>query len=190
MQLTERQALLVQAWILLLVTLESLKFVQRLCHWASRASWHQNVDVTFYGVCMPIIVAFACPALGDCFLVAAVFCRCRELKSSHRGLGSSWHALRVPCDFPLNSLVIVLANFPNCPQKLFLDSHRLIEQVSLVINYDLPTQPENYLHRIGVVDALDERELPSTSSPRRTRECCRTCRSSTTPLSRSSQQHC
>ena len=22
-------------------------------------------------------------------------------------------------------------------------------QVSLVINYDLPTQPENYLHRIG-----------------------------------------
>lgn len=24
-----------------------------------------------------------------------------------------------------------------------------VTQVSLVINYDLPTQPENYLHRIG-----------------------------------------
>ena len=24
-----------------------------------------------------------------------------------------------------------------------------LPQVSLVINYDLPTQPENYLHRIG-----------------------------------------
>ncbi|CAM8920477.1 unnamed protein product [Rhodiola kirilowii] len=24
-----------------------------------------------------------------------------------------------------------------------------VQQVSLVINYDLPTQPENYLHRIG-----------------------------------------
>ncbi len=24
-----------------------------------------------------------------------------------------------------------------------------VMQVSLVINYDLPTQPENYLHRIG-----------------------------------------
>ena len=26
---------------------------------------------------------------------------------------------------------------------------RFFVQVSLVINYDLPTQPENYLHRIG-----------------------------------------
>lgn len=25
----------------------------------------------------------------------------------------------------------------------------MVVQVSLVINYDLPTQPENYLHRIG-----------------------------------------
>merc|ERR1712159_651927 len=24
-----------------------------------------------------------------------------------------------------------------------------VQQVSLVVNYDLPTQPENYLHRIG-----------------------------------------
>lgn len=24
-----------------------------------------------------------------------------------------------------------------------------VQQVSLVINYDLPSQPENYLHRIG-----------------------------------------
>ncbi|XWS17430.1 hypothetical protein CRYUN_Cryun33cG0066800 [Craigia yunnanensis] len=37
-----------------------------------------------------------------------------------------------------------------------------VQQVSLVINYDLPTQPENYLHRIGRSDGLGGRVLQST----------------------------
>ena len=32
---------------------------------------------------------------------------------------------------------------------MFRTLRRAAPQVSLVINYDLPTQPENYLHRIG-----------------------------------------
>ena len=34
-----------------------------------------------------------------------------------------------------------------CSQRILTNSYN--PQVSLVINYDLPTQPENYLHRIG-----------------------------------------
>lgn len=39
---------------------------------------------------------------------------------------------------PVRTLICVLSLLLLCTQ-----------QVSLVINYDLPTQPENYLHRIG-----------------------------------------
>ncbi len=39
------------------------------------------------------------------------------------------------------------ASIVMCASALTLCSPCL--QVSLVINYDLPTQPENYLHRIG-----------------------------------------
>ena len=35
------------------------------------------------------------------------------------------------------------------PGEGLADEEYCCSQVSLVINYDLPTQPENYLHRIG-----------------------------------------
>jgi hypothetical protein len=41
------------------------------------------------------------------------------------------------------------ACFPSYQCLDVLLNAALMSQVSLVINYDLPTQPENYLHRIG-----------------------------------------
>ena len=39
--------------------------------------------------------------------------------------------------------------FSHAPHPHFFFFLSFSFQVSLVINYDLPTQPENYLHRIG-----------------------------------------
>merc|ERR1711982_210022 len=56
-----------------------------------------------------------------------------------------------------------------------------VQQVSLVINFDLPTNRENYIHRIGRSGRSVVKEWPSTLSPRRTNAIFKTSSSSTTP---------
>ncbi len=64
------------------------------------------------------------------------------------------HAPDLPTDISAMSfkcLLNVKKPLVGDPQRVgqILFSHNFVVQVSLVINYDLPTQPENYLHRIG-----------------------------------------
>ena len=40
-------------------------------------------------------------------------------------------------------------NFSNIFTVAFVDPQPIVGMVIVVINYDLPTQPESYLHRIG-----------------------------------------
>jgi translation initiation factor 4A len=53
-----------------------------------------------------------------------------------------------------NTRDIIMREFRSGSSRVLITTDLLargidVQQVSLVINYDLPTQPENYLHRIG-----------------------------------------
>ncbi|XWS26434.1 hypothetical protein CRYUN_Cryun26dG0032000 [Craigia yunnanensis] len=57
-------------------------------------------------------------------------------------------------DMDQNTRDIILREFRSGSSHVLITTNLLargidVQQVSLVINYDLPTQPENYLHRIG-----------------------------------------
>jgi len=56
-----------------------------------------------------------------------------------------------------------------------------VQQVSLVINYDLPNNRENYIHRIGRGGRFGRKALPSTLSRTRTCASCATLSSTTLP---------
>ncbi|VAI79010.1 unnamed protein product [Triticum turgidum subsp. durum] len=54
----------------------------------------------------------------------------------------------------VNTRDIIMREFRSGSSRVLITTDLLargidVQQVSLVINYDLPTQPENYLHRIG-----------------------------------------
>ncbi|KAE8734222.1 Eukaryotic initiation factor 4A-6 [Hibiscus syriacus] len=54
----------------------------------------------------------------------------------------------------LNTRDVIMREFRSGSSRVLITTDLLargtdVQQVSLVINYDLPTQPENYLHRIG-----------------------------------------
>lgn len=57
-------------------------------------------------------------------------------------------------DMDQNTRDIIMREFRSGSSRMLITTDLLargidVQQVSLVINYDLPTQPENYLHRIG-----------------------------------------
>nr|XP_011470735.1 PREDICTED: eukaryotic initiation factor 4A-9 [Fragaria vesca subsp. vesca] len=57
-------------------------------------------------------------------------------------------------DMDQNNRDIIMREFRSGSSRVLITTDLLargidVQQVSLVINYDLPTQPENYLHRIG-----------------------------------------
>merc|ERR1711959_778895 len=57
-------------------------------------------------------------------------------------------------DMDQNAREVVMMEFRTGSSRVLITTDLLargidVQQVSLVINYDLPTQPENYLHRIG-----------------------------------------
>jgi len=57
-------------------------------------------------------------------------------------------------DMDQNTRDIIMREFRSGSSRVLITTDLLargidVQQVSLVINYDLPTQPENYLHRIG-----------------------------------------
>ncbi|KAI9192482.1 hypothetical protein LWI28_023493 [Acer negundo] len=57
-------------------------------------------------------------------------------------------------DMEQNARDIIMREFRSGSSRVLITTDLLargidVQQVSLVINYDLPTQPENYLHRIG-----------------------------------------
>ncbi|KAK9741997.1 hypothetical protein RND81_03G142200 [Saponaria officinalis] len=57
-------------------------------------------------------------------------------------------------DMDQNARDIIMREFRSGSSRVLITTDLLargidVQQVSLVINYDLPTQPENYLHRIG-----------------------------------------
>ncbi|KAF6161155.1 hypothetical protein GIB67_007796 [Kingdonia uniflora] len=57
-------------------------------------------------------------------------------------------------DIDQNTREIIMREFKSGSSRVLITTDLLargidVQQVSLVINYDLPTQPENYLHRIG-----------------------------------------
>ncbi|KAK4378973.1 hypothetical protein RND71_000835 [Anisodus tanguticus] len=58
-------------------------------------------------------------------------------------------------DMDQNTRDIIMREFRYGSSRMLITTDLLargidVQQVSLVINYDLPTQPENYLHRIGL----------------------------------------
>jgi translation initiation factor 4A len=57
-------------------------------------------------------------------------------------------------DLPTNERMNIMQNFRNGETRVLISTDLLargidVQQVSLVINYDIPKNPENYLHRIG-----------------------------------------
>jgi len=57
-------------------------------------------------------------------------------------------------DMDQNTRDVIMREFRSGSSRVLITADLLargidVQQVSLVINYDLPTQPENYLHRIG-----------------------------------------
>lgn len=53
-----------------------------------------------------------------------------------------------------NTRELIMKEFRSGSSRVLITTDLLargidVQQVSLVINYDLPTQPDNYLHRIG-----------------------------------------
>jgi translation initiation factor 4A len=57
-------------------------------------------------------------------------------------------------DMDQNTRDVIMREFRSGSSRVLITTDLLargidVQQVSLVINYDLPTQPENYLHRIG-----------------------------------------
>jgi len=71
-------------------------------------------------------------------------------------------------DMDMKEREIIMKEFRSGSSRVLITTDLLargidVQQVSLVINYDLPTNNENYIHRIGRSDALGARELPSTS---------------------------
>lgn len=57
-------------------------------------------------------------------------------------------------DMDQNARDVIMREFRSGSSRVLITTDLLargidVQQVSLVINYDLPTQPENYLHRIG-----------------------------------------
>ncbi|KAH7657531.1 RNA helicase protein [Dioscorea alata] len=57
-------------------------------------------------------------------------------------------------DMDQNTRDVIMREFRSGSSRILITTDLLargidVQQVSLVINYDLPTQPENYLHRIG-----------------------------------------
>ncbi|MFS7945691.1 Eukaryotic initiation factor 4A-9 [Helianthus anomalus] len=57
-------------------------------------------------------------------------------------------------DMDQNTRDIIMREFLSGSSRVYITTDPLargidVQQVSLVINYDLPTQPETYLHRIG-----------------------------------------
>ncbi|WOG81466.1 hypothetical protein DCAR_0100613 [Daucus carota subsp. sativus] len=59
-------------------------------------------------------------------------------------------------DMDQNTRDIIMREFRSGSSRVLITTDLLargidVQQVSLVINYDLPTQPENYLHRIGCI---------------------------------------
>ncbi|KAI4979921.1 hypothetical protein ZWY2020_016674 [Hordeum vulgare] len=70
-------------------------------------------------------------------------------------------------DMDHNNRDIIMIEFRYGSTRLIITTDLLargidVQQVSLVINFDLPTQPENYLHRIGRSGRFGRKELPST----------------------------
>lgn len=57
-------------------------------------------------------------------------------------------------DMDQNTRDVIMREFRSGSSRVLITTDLLargidVQQVSLVINFDLPTQPENYLHRIG-----------------------------------------
>merc|ERR1719375_1381761 len=57
-------------------------------------------------------------------------------------------------DMDQNFRDLIMKDFRNGISRVLITTDLLargidVQQVSLVVNYDLPNQPENYLHRIG-----------------------------------------
>jgi translation initiation factor 4A len=76
----------------------------------------------------------------------------RELAKSLQQSGFS--AGEIHGDMDQNTRDIIMREFRSGSSRVLITTDLLsrgidVQQVSLVINYDLPTQPENYLHRIG-----------------------------------------
>ncbi|KAF4399308.1 hypothetical protein G4B88_022391 [Cannabis sativa] len=64
-----------------------------------------------------------------------------------------------------NARDIIMQEFCSVPSRVLITTDLLargidVQQVSLVINYDLPTQPENYLHRIGRSGRFGRKGVP------------------------------
>jgi late competence protein required for DNA uptake (superfamily II DNA/RNA helicase) len=60
-------------------------------------------------------------------------------------------------DMDQNTRDIIMREFRSGSSRVLITTDLLargidVQQVSLVINYDLPTQPENYLHRIVLLE--------------------------------------
>ncbi|KAF4398191.1 hypothetical protein G4B88_019912, partial [Cannabis sativa] len=58
-----------------------------------------------------------------------------------------------------NTRDIIMREFCSGPSRVLITTDLLV-RVSLVINYDLPTQPENYLHRIGRSGRFGRKGVP------------------------------
>lgn len=59
-------------------------------------------------------------------------------------------------DMDQNTRDVIMREFRSGSSRVLITTDLLargidVQQVSLVINYDLPSQPENYLHRYGFV---------------------------------------
>ncbi|CAD7696117.1 unnamed protein product, partial [Ostreobium quekettii] len=79
-------------------------------------------------------------------------------------------------DMDQNTRDVIMREFRSGSSRVLITTDLLargidVQQVSLVINYDLPTQPENYLHRIEGVVVLAGRVWLSILSPGMTRAC-------------------
>ncbi|KAM6601654.1 hypothetical protein CsatA_021263 [Cannabis sativa] len=64
-----------------------------------------------------------------------------------------------------NTRDIIMQEFCSGSSRVLITTDLLargidVQQVSLVINYDLPTQPENYLHRIGRSGRFGRKGVP------------------------------
>lgn len=78
--------------------------------------------------------------------VGAYYCECSAARDH---TVSATHG-----DMDQNTRDIIMREFRSGSSRVLITTDLLargidVQQVSLVINYDLPTQPENYLHRIG-----------------------------------------
>ncbi|KDP34074.1 hypothetical protein JCGZ_07645 [Jatropha curcas] len=79
-------------------------------------------------------------------------------------------------DMDQNTRDIIMRDFRSGSSRVLITTDLLargidVQQVSLVINYDLPTQPENYRHRIGRSGRFGRKGVAINFVTRDEREC-------------------